>query len=330
MEVTYDLLYQTILKAVSGLGFSETDEKIIAKAHADATRDGVESHGLNRVERFVDFVRKGYVDPKGQMTLVKSRGACELYEGQRAPGVLNAFKASRRAVELAQIHGIGLVALKNTTHWMRAATYAIDAVEKGFIFIAFTNVESIMPAWGQDKGTIGNNPMAIGIPYKDKPFILDMAMAQYSYGKAETLARKGEKMPYPGGFNSEGRLTDDPAEILKTGRFLPMGYWKGSGLAVGLDALASVLTGGLTGADMDQEGIGNCSGCSQVYLAIQADLFISKEEAERQCESIFENIKKGNRDVTYPGERMARHREKARITVDEGVFARVQALADQK
>lgn len=326
MEVTYQELYESILKAISGLGFTQEEEALIAQAHAESSRDGVESHGLNRVPRFVHFIHQGWVDPKGAMTLVKSQGACELYDGQRGSGVLNAFKASQRATELAEAHGIGLVAVKNTTHWMRAGTYALDAVSKGFIFIAFTNVESIMPAWGQTKPTIGNNPIAIGIPYKDKPFILDMAMAQYSYGKADTLARKGEKMPYPGGFDAEGKLTDDPAKILETGRFLPMGYWKGSGLALGLDALASVLTGGLTGADMDAEGIGNCTGCSQVYMAVKADLFISKEEAERQCESIFENIKQGNPKVTYPGERMARHREKDMVTVDEDIYKAVLEL----
>ena len=84
------------------------------------------------------------------------------------------------------------------------------------------------------------------MPKEPYPVLLDMAMSQFSYGKLKLLCQRGEKLPFVGGFDQDLRLTDEPEAILDSGLALPAGYWKGSGLAVLIDLLVSILSGGLT------------------------------------------------------------------------------------
>lgn len=93
----------------------------------------------------------------------------------------------------------------------------------------------------------------MAVPRKEGHLVLDMAMSQYSYGKLEVTRLANKKLPYPGGFDQEGNLTDDPAAIEQTRRILPMGYWKGSGFAIMLDVISSLLSGGLTTAGIDKK-----------------------------------------------------------------------------
>ena len=75
-----------------------------------------------------------------------------------------------------------------------------------------------MPAWGAKEVSVGNNPFIMAVPNGDSPLILDMAMSQYSYGKLEVTRQAGETLPYPGGYDTEGKLTDNPADIEETRR----------------------------------------------------------------------------------------------------------------
>jgi 3-dehydro-L-gulonate 2-dehydrogenase len=161
------------------------------------------------------------------------------------PGILNAIYSMNRATEIAEKNGLGLVGLKNTTHWMRGGAYGWLAAEKGYIGICWTNTETCMPPWGAKSGAIGNNPFIMAVPRKDGHIVLDMAMSQYSYGKLQVTRLKNQQLPYPGGFDQDGHLTTDPGTIEESRRILPMGFWKGSGFAVLLDILSALLSGGL-------------------------------------------------------------------------------------
>src|SRR5690606_12554923 len=102
------------------------------------------------------------------------------------------------------------------------------------------------PAWGALDNKLGNNPLVMAVPYENEAIVLDMAMSQYSYGAMEMQRLKGGQLPVPGGFDKNGNLSTDPDAILETKRTLPIGYWKGAGLSLLLDLLATVLSGGLS------------------------------------------------------------------------------------
>ena len=218
----------------------------------------------------MNYIQKGWVDVNAEPSLEREFGALRVYNGNMGPGVLNALYCADRAMELADQYGIGMVGIRNTTHWMRGGTYGLYAARKGYAAIMWTNTESCMPPWGGRECRLGNNPFVMAVPSADggEPLQLDMAMSQYSYGKLQVTRLAGEKLPYPGGFDDEGNLTDDPSAIEQSRRVLPVGYWKGSAFSFMLDILGSVLTDGIGAAGMDQKGYGSCGGCSQVMIVV--------------------------------------------------------------
>lgn len=192
-----------------------------------------------------------------------------------------------------------------------------------------------MPAWGARSECIGNNPFIVAVPRDEGHLVLDMAMSQYSYGRLQVTRLKGERLPYPGGFDAEGELTDDPAAIEATRRILPTGFWKGSGMAVMLDLVAAILSGGRTTAEVDRLGKGSCGSCCQVFMAFDPERHHSAEYIREAVEGTVRQLHaatpthEGNA-VRYPGERTlltrAENREQG-IPVDKGVWETVRRLA---
>jgi 3-dehydro-L-gulonate 2-dehydrogenase len=218
---------------------------------------------------------------------------------------------------------------------MRGGAFGWQAAEKGFISMCWTNTESCMPAWGGKSSAIGNNPFIIGIPRATGHVVLDMAMSQYSYGKLQVTRLAGQKLPYPGGFDDNGQLTDDPGAIEATRRILPMGYWKGSGFAVMLDLLSALFSGGLTTAGVDRKNLGSCGSCCQVFIAIDPlkindQAFVDNALAET-IQQLRDSVPAAeNGSINYPGERSIQTREenmRLGIPVDDGVWAKVKELA---
>jgi 3-dehydro-L-gulonate 2-dehydrogenase len=337
-RISFEEMKATVKKAFILAGMPEDRAEICARIHTESSRDGVYSHGLNRVARFVDYIHKGWIDVHASPTLESNLGALEIYNGHMAPGILNAIFAMNRATEIAEKNGVGLVSLNNTTHWMRGGAYGWQAAEKGYIGICWTNTESCMPAWGASSCGIGNNPFIMAVPRKDGHLVLDMAMSQYSYGKLQVTRLKNQKLPYPGGFDMNGELTDDPGAIEESRRILPMGFWKGSGFAVLLDVLASLLSGGLSTAAIDKFDKGSCGSCCQVFIAINPLKINTQELIDKVLSETITQIKLSvpvtkNSEIFYPGEQSlkTRHENLAiGIPVDDGVWAKVRELANMK
>ena len=328
-------MQETVCRAFIRAGMPEEKAATCARIHTESSRDGVYSHGLNRVERFVEYLEKGWVDPLGEPQLVAAMGSMEVYDGQLGPGILNAISCMNRATEIAAENGMGMVSLRNTTHWMRGGAYGWQAAEKGFISMCWTNTESCMPAWGGRSSAIGNNPFIIGIPRAAGHVVLDMAMSQYSYGKLQVTRLAGQKLPYPGGFDDDGQLTDDPGTIEATRRILPMGYWKGSGFAVMLDLLSALFSGGLTTAGVDRKNLGSCGSCCQVFIAIDPLKINDQAFVDNALSETIQQLRDSvpaaeNGSINYPGERSIQTREenmRMGIPVDDGVWAKVKELA---
>ena len=335
MRIPFETMCETITQAFVKAGMHPEDASVCARVHTESSCDGVYSHGLNRVARFVDYLQRGWVDAAAKPIEVKKLGVIEIYDGQRGPGILNALFATDRAMTIAAGHGIGVVTLRNTTHWMRGGSYGWKAAEEGYVAICWTNTESCMPAWGGKNIRLGNNPFVMAVPRQKGHIVLDMAMSQYSYGKLQVTRLKGEQLPYPGGFDADGRLTSEPGAIEQTMRILPTGYWKGSAFAIVLDTLAAVLSEGLATNGIDKIQRGSCTGCSQVFIIIDPRQLCGAEFSNRVADGVAEYVNgsipaEGVGSVRYPGESTLQKRLEQRekgILVDEGVWAEVQKLA---
>jgi 3-dehydro-L-gulonate 2-dehydrogenase len=318
LRVSYQELYAALLRVLLKTGFAPERAGLCARLFAETSLDGVYSHGLNRFPRFAEMVRRGVVDAQAEAVRVSEAGAMERWDGRLGPGNLNAYRAMERAVELARERGMGCVALRNTNHWMRGGSYGWQAADAGVIGICWTNTMPNLPPWGTSDPRIGNNPLVIAVPRPSGHVVLDTAMSQFSYGALASYRTRGEQLPVVGGFDSEGRLTRDPGAIEESGRPLPIGFWKGSGLALMLDMLAALLSGGQAThqlpANPDLE-----AGLSQVFLAFNISSPDGPESAARLVDRIIEHLQMPSPEgekVRYPGERTLATR---RLNLERGI-----------
>ena len=333
MRIPFEQMQAEFSRVFQKAGMSKEKAEICARIHTETSRDGISSHGAGRVVRFYNYLKDGWVDANAEPTLHKSFGALEVWDGNMAPGILNALHCTDRAIDLAKHHGIGLVGLRNTTHWMRGGSYGLYAAEKGYALISWTNTESCMPPWGGTQARLGNNPFVMALPSEKGTVLLDMAMTQYSFGKLSTTRIANKQLPYPGGFDKEGNLTTDPGAIEESMRPLPIGYWKGSAFAFVLDLLASVFSEGIGAVKMDAEGKGSCSGCSQVFIAIDHKR-ISNAEYISELQSQLDAYVKSSApaeggEIRSPGAGFAAARKDAEangVWIDDAMWAEICAL----
>jgi 3-dehydro-L-gulonate 2-dehydrogenase len=329
-RIAFDEVHSVLTRALLKLGFERERADSCARLFAESSRDGVGSHGINRFPRFVEQVRKGVVDIHASPQPVMRAGALERWDGKRGPGNLNAHACMERAIALCRENGIGCVALANTNHWMRGGTYGWQAVDAGVIGICWTNTMANLPPWGARNARIGNNPLVIAVPRADGAVVLDMAMSQFSFGGLESHRMRGEQLPVDGGFDADGRLTRDPAAIEASRRLLPMGYWKGSGLAVLLDLLAALLSGGAATFEIGMDPIAE-TRLSQVFLAFELRSLDAAGMANEVSNRIVKSLRADGDEETvrYPGERVLQARREnleLGIPVDPGVWERVLAM----
>ena len=307
MRVKYEVMLNEFQRVLEKYGFNGQDAHEAAEIFAQNSLAGVYSHGLNRFPRVIDYLKKGEIDPSARAEGTMSFGAMERWDGHRGFGPLNARLAMARAIELAKKSGIGLVALGNNNHWMRGGSYGWQAADAGMIGICWSNTCPNMPAWGAKDRRIGNNPLVMAIPRSDgQHVVIDCALSQFSYGKLELCRLNGTKLPVPGGYDTEGNLTTDPGEIEKTWRVLPMGYWKGSGLSIALDLIATVLSDGNSVRTIGT--FGDEVGLTQIMIAIDPAKFNTTELTDQIVNEIVNDVQRSEPEkeggkVYYPGQK---------------------------
>lgn len=331
MRIPFDEMQTTFERILIKIGFTSEKAALCAKTFAENSRDGVASHGLNRFPGFINHIENGYVNLAAEAEAVTQHGGWEQWEGNLGPGIINAYKCTERAMQLAKKNGLGCVAIRNTNHWMRGGTYGWLAAEAGYALISWTNTKPNMPPWGASECRVGNNPLVMAVPRAAGPVVLDMAMTQFSYGKLETLAERGETLPLAGGFDRAGNLSKEPEAILETQLGLPIGYWKGSGLSLLLDLLAALLSGGQATHQIGQQETEYA--VSQVFMAFDVSQAGGSSAIHRIADQVIDDLHQAtvlpDQEILYPGERVLRTRrenERHGIPVEPRIWQQVLAM----
>jgi 3-dehydro-L-gulonate 2-dehydrogenase len=334
IRIPFQEVEGVLVRIFTRLGFDGDAAKACARVFAEASRDGVASHGINRVPRFVSYVKSGVVDVRARAERVGAPGsAWEQWDGHRAAGPLSAITCMSRAIELASSNGVGAVGLRNTNHWMRGGTYGWQAADAGFLGICWTNTTPNLPPWGGRENRLGNNPIIVAVPSAGGGVVLDMSMSQFSYGRMETAQHRGERLPVAGGYDKAGQLTDDPGAILEAQRPLPIGFWKGSGLSLLLDLVAALISGGQTTSEIRREAAE--TGLSQVFIAFDLEKAMPAAARDALISSVLEWTAssapaEGNGPgIKFPGERALKARRDSLnngVPIDEAIWVDVLAL----
>jgi len=232
------------VRALEGLGLRGADAEAVARILVMGDLFGHGTHGVLRLESYGRRIDAGAIRAEAQPRVEPVAPAIAKVDGNGAIGPLVGMRALEAAQERARELGIGLALVRNGNHFGAIGPYCYLAAQQGFATIIGSNASTTIAPTGGREERLGNNPLAIGVPRPGgDPVILDMAMSVVARGKIRAAAKKGSAIPATWATDREGRPTTDPAAALE-GFLLPFGGYKGYGLALMVDLLAGVLSGG--------------------------------------------------------------------------------------
>ncbi len=289
----------------------------MARCLVRADLRGVETHGVMRLPGYLDRVRRKLINARPDIRINRVTPVAAHIDGDNGFGFVVATRAMAEAMNAARQYGIGVAAVKRSTHFGMAANYVLQAVESGYVALVFTNASPAMPPWGGREALIGTSPLAAGTP---GGFVLDMAPSVAARGKIRRALRRGQQIPFGYALDGEGRPTTDPAKALQ-GVVLPIGGPKGSGIAIMMDVFSGVLSGAAFGGDVrDQyKDYQRPQNVGHFFMAMKSDLFVPLDEYRARMETLIGRVHasppaEGFTEVLMPGEPEARREAERRRT----------------
>lgn len=302
-------------------GLREPDARTIAGDLVAANLRGLDSHGVSRIPMYLERIRKNVVKAQPDIKVNRVASAVALVDGDDGMGFLAAHLAMDEAIALASECGIGLVGVRRSTHYGMASLYVQQAIEAGYIALAYTNSSPALPVWGGKTTFLGASPFAAAIPGGEEAhFVLDMAMTVIARGKIRMAATHGEEIPLGLALDKDGAPTTDASKAFE-GVCLPFGGAKGAALAMLMELLAGVLTGANYGGDVKSLYFDHSEpqNVGHLFIVIKPDLFISKEEFENRMDTFVTRVKslpraQGFDEILIPGEPEERKTEERQRT----------------
>ena len=298
---------------------------------------GIDSHGVLRAPIYIKRLLSGAMNNTPSITTIKDGGALAVLDGDNGCGYVVGRAAMNRALEKAEKFSLGAVGAIHSNHFGAAALYTKMAADKSMIGIAMTNVVPNMVVPGGSQPIVGNNPLAISVPtFGDFPFTLDISMSAVAGGKLLLASKKGEKIPFDWATDKNGRPTDDPDKGF-AGFLMPLGGHKGYGLALAVDLLSGLMTGGSFLHDLrglykhsDQP-----SRSGHFFMAINPLALMEKREFQVRMAAFYDQIKSSPmwdeaKEMFMPGEleyRADLERRRDGISLPPGLLSELNNLA---
>jgi len=311
------------------LGLRDADARLVADSLVEADLRGVSSHGVQRLPGYAESLRRGAIAVQPKIEVAQDSGWALVIDGGGGMGQLAAQRAIDLALERAAQTGHGAVSVRNSSHCGAMAYWAMQAVPRKAIGIAVTNAGiNMMPTGGREK-LVGNNPVAYAIPTgRETPLVLDMATSVVAGGKLDIARIKGESIPLGWALDKDGQPTTDPVAA-RAGALLPLGGPKGYGLALVLDVLCGVLSGGRFG-----KGLG-MRGSSHFFEVLSIDAFTPYDDFLARMAELIDQLHdcppaENSAGVLIPGEIEHRLRERHLrdgLPLEETLVNELSALA---
>jgi len=269
---------------------------------------GAKSHGLARLKMYCDRIKKGVINSKPKIKIKKLTPSIFHINADNAIGFVAADTGIQCAIKSAKKNGIGLVAIKKSSHYGLSSFYAEQAVKKNLIVFCFTNAPPALAPYGAKKSLFGTNPICFGAPTGKIPFIFDASASIINRGKIRIADKLGLKIPEGVALNKSGKVTTNAKQAL-LGTQLPIAGYKGSGLAWMVDILSGILTGSShSGKTRDPfEDFSGPQNVGHLFLTINPKIF-PKNNFIKEMKKSIKLVKKlpkakGFSSILFPGER---------------------------
>jgi LDH2 family malate/lactate/ureidoglycolate dehydrogenase len=302
------------------LGVPTADAQVVAEVLVGANLHGLPSHGFQRVPIYMRRVHAGLAGGTERLAVVAESGALCRIDAGDALGPAASVKAVDRSLALAREFGIGLVAVRASTHFGPAGHYARRAAAAGFVGIVLSNAVKRMAPYGAAEPFLGTNPLAIGIPLAEHdPFVLDMSTSIAAQGRITRAKLLGRAIPEGLAIDPDGEPTTDPEAAL-AGSLLPLGGPKGSGLALAIGMLCVLLGDSAFDDEMGSmyKDFDRRQDNGHVFIAIDGARL---GDPDRRLDDAIDRLHAlravaGRPGVEYPGQRTARlARERTRAGI---------------
>ncbi|HCX03274.1 MAG TPA: lactate dehydrogenase [Clostridiales bacterium] len=306
--VDFDVLENFMRDVFVQMDVPKEDAEIVADVLISADKRGIDSHGIGRFKPiYVDRIDDGILNVKTKIDIIKESPTTALLDGNDGLGHVISKKAMEMAIKKAEMYGMGMVVVRNSSHYGFAGYYPLMAVENNMIGITGTNARpSIAPTFGVEN-MLGTNPLTVGMPSDEEfPFLLDCATSISQRGKIEKLAREGKETPAGWVIGRDGTARTDTEEILKDlvkgkaalsplgGIGEELGGYKGYGYATVVEILSSALQGGIflkALSGYDSEGKKQPYHLGHFFIVINIESFIEPEEFKKTTGEILRQLR---------------------------------------
>ena len=328
-------LREAVVRILENHGVPAGDAEIVADATIDADLDGRPSHGVARVPIYVDKLEHGGIEAAARTEIVHEAGSAVVFDGNAGFGQVALTVAMGAALERSRRNGIACAAIRNTNNPGMLASYGRSAAADGQIGIVTCNATPAMPLPGGATAQLGTNPVCIALPSQARAEpVLDMATSVAAKGAIRDLGRQGLPIPEGWAVDSLGQPTTDPAAALD-GLLLPAGGAKGAGLALMIDLLAGLLSGGAVGGEIRGLHDPGPSDIAALIITIDPRAFGQGDNFQRRLVARLAGIRTGPAapdvtEVLVPGDRGWRNRQRALVAgvpVPAKVWAGIRELA---
>jgi LDH2 family malate/lactate/ureidoglycolate dehydrogenase len=321
-------------------GLPEADASTVAGLMVEADLQGSDGHGVIRLPQYQKRLHMGGVNPRPNIRVVAERPAMAIVDGDNGMGHLVMAFATSLAIEKARTQGVAWVGTRGSNHAGPASLYARMPIQHDMIgmYFAVGNANHL-PPWGGLEMLLSTNPIAVGIPAgSEPPVVLDMATTVAAYGKVKAKAKRGESMPEGWMIDRQGRPLLDPTRAHE-GFLLPIGGYKGYGLALIVGLLAGTLHGAAMGRDVVDFNQDHTTptNTGQAILVIDLNAFGEPTNFKQAVDKLVRDIRDSERMPGYdriwlPGEQSHGRRAEytsAGIPITTTLVSELDQLADQ-
>jgi L-2-hydroxycarboxylate dehydrogenase (NAD+) len=339
-RIPFAQLRKFITVAMTRLGLPKSDAAVVGRLMAEAELQGSDGHGVIRLLPYARRIRAGGINLTPNIKVVQERPGMALLDGDNGMGHLVMQRAAEMAIEKAQLCGIGWVGSRFSNHAGPASLYARMALAHDMIGLYFAvGNANHLPPWGGLDMLLSTNPIAVAVPAGDEPpVVLDMATTVAAYGKVKAKAQRGEPMPVGWMIDRFGQPLTDPKRA-EEGFLMPIGGYKGYGLALIVGLLAGTLNGAAMGKDVIDFNHDDTTttNTGQAVMAIDLSAFGDVSDFKARVDRLVRDLRSSERmpgveRIWLPGEQSHERRaanERDGIPVPSALLKQLDAFAHE-
>jgi len=286
-----DALHAFTRRLIEATGAPPDNADLVARTLVASNLRGVDSHGVHLLTLYVEALERGKIDPHAQGRVISECGAAMVYDGQHGLGQVVARNCCDHAIRLAKSYGLGLVTARESNHFGAAAYWAQRIASAGLIGIAMCNATPLVAPWQGRERRLGTNPIAVAMPGPNT-WQLDMATTTVALNRIWKASMVGQStIPVGWAMDKNGAPTTDTQAALE-GFAMPLGGYKGTGLAIMVEILSAILSGGAMATELGGLRVeGKLMRVGHCFLAIDVSRFMPLDEFSDRMQRLRDIIK---------------------------------------